>query len=322
MRILRLSLAAFLALGLVACDESAEKSSEPTETRTEKKAELPEEPTEEAKAAAELPEGTDEQLTILDRAKGHFLNNEFDAATKYFTRLVKTGPVSSAQVTAYIALGEIYREDGDAEKALKLYEELRKKAPNLPEVQFMTGRALAEQGETSKAIRAYEHAIKLQPDYLQAYVELGGLYTRAGREAEGQKIFLEYEKRVYSMAKTLENPKADPLEQVHVLEVFSFVQDDRATSAILVALSSPHPPVRERAVELAEEFQLGAATERLEKMAVQDPHLRVRMAARKAAETLTGAPVEGASPTFVDDPKKLPIDPEPAGSESTSNESE
>lgn len=314
MKLGRFSLAACLAVSMLgSCEQKKEPPAEPAMAQTGETD--PEEARETEKTQDEsdkLSDGTDEQRVILARAKGHFLNNEFDAARKEFTHLVRTGPVSSPQVTAYIALGELHREDGDPQKALELYRELQKKAPELPEVHFMTARALAEEGETTAAVRAYENAIKLQPDYLQAYVELGALYSKAGREEEGQKIFLEYEKRVYSLAKTLEDPQATAEDQVHVLEVFSFIQDDRANAAILKSLSNPHPPVRERAVELAEEFKLGAATEKLTAMAVQDPHMRVRMAAKEAAESLTGAPVEGASPTFVDDARELPTEPEGA----------
>lgn len=300
----RLLLALMLALTLgCKADEAVDEPEPPSASETVE--EGADEPAE-AADPDELPAGTDAQRALLNEAKGYFLNEEWDRAQRVFEKLVTTGEISAPQVTAYVALGEIYREDGQTERALALYKELQEKAPRVPEVHFMTARALAESGETTRAMRGYEMTLKLQPDYLQAYVELGGLLARSGREDEAQKIFLRYERKIYEMAKILESPDAHPDDQEHVLEVFSFVQDDRANAAILKSLSNPSAQVREKAVTLAEEFRLGAARESLEEMAENDPELRVRLAAKQAVETLEDAPDDGSAPTFVDDPSKLP----------------
>lgn len=304
---------AMLLVFAVACkdDETVDKvdtektevpSLEPTPDETDQ-TDVP--ASDESKSGA-LPQGSDEQRILLDQAKTHYMNEDWDRAKRGFEKLVKTGKISAPQVTAYIALGELYREEGNTERALELYARLQNEAPDVPEAHFMSARAMAESGETTKAMRAYEKTLKLQPDYLQAYVELGGLLTRSGREDEAQKIFLKYERKIYEMARLLESSEAEPEEQVHVLEVFSFVQDDRANAAILKSLSNPNALVREKAVTLAEEFRLGAARDELEALADSDPELRVRLAAREAVQTLEDAPTDGAAPTFVKDPSGLP----------------
>lgn len=254
-----------------------------------------------------LNAGTDEQQQMLIRAKADFLNENWDAAQVVFEKLATTGPISGPQVTAMIALAEIYKEKGETARAFALYQDLLARAPDVAEVQFIGGRALAESGETTKAIAAYERAITLDSNYLQAYVELGGLYVKAGREDDAGKIYLAYEQRIYGIAKVLEDKNADPMEKLEVLEIFSFVQDDRANQAIMVALKDTAPEVRERAVTLAEEFGIGESIDIITQMALQDSDTRVRVAARAAAERMKGAPIEGSKPTFVSDPKQLDV---------------
>jgi HEAT repeat protein len=144
----------------------------------------------------------------------------------------------------------------------------------------------------------------LQPDYLQAYVELGGMYDKAGRAEDAQNIFFKYEKKVYELAGKLENAETAVEDKIHILDVFSFVDDDRASAAILKAIADADPLVRERAIYLALEFELGDARPILEKLAENDPNQRVRLAAKEALAGLTGAPTGAAAPTIIGDPKK------------------
>ncbi|MEZ4460986.1 MAG: HEAT repeat domain-containing protein [bacterium] len=253
-----------------------------------------------------LNAGTPEQQELLARAKVDFMNNDWDQAQGLFEKLATTGPVSGPQVTAMIALAEIYKDKGLDSKASALYMDLLARAPNVAEVQFIAGRYMAENGQTSNAIPAYERAIELDSNYLQAYVELGGLYVKAGREEDANKIFLRYEQRIYAISKVLEDKKADPAEKLEILEILSFVKDDRANQAIMGALGDPAPEVRERAVTLAEEFGIGESQAVIEKLAVEDEDMRVRMAAKAALERVKGASPEGSRPTFVQSPSDLP----------------
>lgn len=252
-----------------------------------------------------LGPGTEEQAALLLAAKADFLADNWDAAQVVFEKLATTGPISGPQVTAMIALAEIYKSKGDKAKASALYMDLLARAPEIAEVQFIAGRSLAENGETTKAIAAYEKAIALEPNYLQAFVELGGLYVKAGRNEEANKTFLQYEQRIYTMAKVLEDKKADPIYKLEILEIFSFVKDDRANQAIIGALVDPTPEVRERAVTLTEENFLGDAVDTVRRLSIEDPDTRVRLAARAAIERLEGADTAGARPTFVKSKKEL-----------------
>jgi tetratricopeptide (TPR) repeat protein len=243
-----------------------------------------------------LGPGTDEQRTLLVKAKSALLTDDWENAEIHFKKLTETGELSGPQVTAYVALAQIYREGDTPEKAVELLSKLE--GTELAEVQFVVARALADSGETTKAMRAYEKTIKIQPDYLQAVVELAGLYAKSGRKEESEKLFFKYEQQVYGYAKKLESMETPPEERLHALEVFTFVNDDRANQAIVAALNDPEPKIRAEAIDLVRDLKIGAAKEQVAEMVLNDPNLEVRMTAKEAMKTLPDAPTDGAKPTI------------------------
>ncbi len=298
----------FVLLLTAGCDKPAEEASPQTATQNQTAAQTAAQTAgqttvqiavQTGKNTQGLGAGTPEQVELLMTAKADFLADNWDAAQVVFEKLATTGPISGPQVTAMIALAEIYKSKNETAKASALYMDLLARAPDIAEVQFIAGRSLAENGDTTKGIAAYEKAIALDDNYLQAFVELGGLYVKAGRTEDANKTFLLYEQRIYTMAKVLEDKTADPIYKLEILEIFSFVKDDRANQAIIGALVDPVPEVRERAVTLTEEFFLGEAVETIRRLSIEDPDTRVRIAARAAIERLEGASKEGAHPTFV-----------------------
>ncbi len=294
----------FVLLLTAGCDKPAEEASPQTSAQNQTSAQTASQTTlqievQTGKNTQGLGAGTEEQAALLLTAKADFLADNWDAAQVVFEKLATTGPISGPQVTAMIALAEIYKSKNETAKASALYMDLLARAPDIAEVQFIAGRSLAENGETTKGIAAYEKAIALDSNYLQAFVELGGLYVKAGRTEDANKTFLLYEQRIYTMAKVLEDKKADPSYKLEILEIFSFVKDDRANQAIIGALVDPAPEVRERAVTLTEENFLGDAVDIIRRLSIEDPDTRVRLAARAAIDRLDGASKEGSQPTFV-----------------------
>ena len=284
-----------------ACKRKAPLPEEPP-AQTANQAEKAEEPKKvEIEIVREEPKdglgpGTDEQQQLLIRAKSAFLNEQWDEAEARFKELTQTQPVSGPVVTAYIALGQIYNDSDRAQSAQELYEELLKKAPKVPEVHFVMARTLAEQGDTTKAMREYEMTVKLQPDYLQAIVELAGLYAKSGRKEEAEKLFFSYEKKVYDLAGTLEKKDTPPEEKLRILEIFSFVDDDRANQAIAKTVLDPDPTVRERAIWLAVDLDIASIRPQLEVLGTADPDRRVRLAAKEAMRQLKGGDPKGDQP--------------------------
>lgn len=249
-----------------------------------------------------LGPGTEAQQQLLVKAKAAFLRENWEEAEKYFRELTETGPISGPQVTAFIALGSIYNDSERGEEAKALYETLAKKAPNIPEVHFVLARTLAEQGDTTRAMRAYQRTVQLQPDYLQALVELAGLYAKSGRKEDAEKLFYDYEKKVYSLAGKLENPATPTPEKLRILDIFSFVDDDRANQAIAKSILDPDPLVRERVIWLAVDLDIASVRPKLEVLGTADPSRNVRLAAKEALRQLEGGDTAGDAPKVVDEP--------------------
>jgi tetratricopeptide (TPR) repeat protein len=256
-----------------------------------------------------LGEGTDEQRRLIAQAKQAFLTNQIDKAEQIFEELAQTDPVSGPQVSATIALAQIYRETDRSKEAVELLEGLAERVGEVPEVHLVIARALAEQGESTRAIAAYERVLELQPDFVFALLELSELFAQAGREEEATKTVYAYEKKVYSLAKELEDAETPVGERLRVLDVFALLSDDRATEAAVKVIADSDPRIRRRAAIALGEMRAAEAREVLEEASVSDPDMGARMAAKDALERIDkgGAPDSpGIGPTFVGDRDELP----------------
>jgi tetratricopeptide (TPR) repeat protein len=247
----------------------------------------------------------------MARAKTAFLSEQMQQAEVLFGELAKTEPISGPQISGVIALAQIYNETDRAEKAIALFDSLAGRVDDIAEVQLVIARAYADQNESTKAIKAYKKLLEIQPDYVFAWLELGKLYSGAGREEEATKALYTYEKRVYGLAKKLESSETAPAERIHILDIFSLVSDDRATEATVKVLGSKIPQIRQKAVTVLGETGASEAKEVLEHAAINDPHMGVRMAAKDALERLEkiGAPADHQiGPAFVDEEKEIPTE--------------
>jgi tetratricopeptide (TPR) repeat protein len=258
-----------------------------------------------------LGEGTDVQRRLMAKAKQAFLTEDLDRAEELFGALVKTEPVSGPQVSGAIALAQIYNETDRPEKALELYDQLAERVDDIPEVQLVIARAFAQQGESTRAIEAYKKLLATQPDYVFALLELGQIYSDAGREEEATKTLYKYEKKIYALAQQLESAETAPAERIRILDVFSLVSDDRATEAVVKSLGAKEPQVRQKAATVLGETGAGEAKKVLEQVSINDPHMGVRMAAKDALKRLEKLGTESGEqigPSFVEDENQIPTE--------------
>jgi|GEM_PF-3481458 len=259
-----------------------------------------------------LAEATDTQQMLLLEAKKAFLTDDIGRAEALFDTLVKSKPVSGPQVSAVIALAQIYNETGRPDEAVKLYDELSEEVSALPEIQLVIARAYADLGANERAIGAYQKLLATQPDFVFAQLELGKLYAQTGQNDAAAKAFYAYEQQIYKLATQLESPGASPEERLHVLSIFSLVSDERASAATLKALRAESAEVRTQAATVLGQMGAPEAIPELERLSGHDPSPLVRMSAQQALKEIkalgiepTGAP---PGPTVVDDKSKLPSD--------------
>jgi tetratricopeptide (TPR) repeat protein len=75
-----------------------------------------------------------------------------------------------------IEIVNYYLTSGDAEKGLAYLELAEKKETNNPSIYFAKGTLFEKVGEDEKALLAYEQALEIDPEYFNAYFNIGALY--------------------------------------------------------------------------------------------------------------------------------------------------
>lgn len=196
---------------------------------------------------------TSEQTSLIEAAKAALSVGDERAAETAFEALVASEPMSGAKLTGVISLADLRLSQGNPKAAVALIDGVMGKAPPTAELSFLSGRAHKEAGDLPRAIAAFQSALALQPLLLQAHVELGGLYASTGDGERSAQAYLAYERAVYKYSKILEDPEAHPEDKLKIIEVFGFIPDDRAATALLACLDDSERLVRLAAArELAE----------------------------------------------------------------------
>ena len=240
-----------------------------------------------AAPAPGLTAPTAAQRDLLARAKVFLLAEDLAHAEPLFEELSETGPWSGERVSGAIALGDIYLQTGRPELALELYEGLLKQTPDLPEVHLVVGRALAQMGKQEEAILVLRRVLELQPLYLFVWVELGGLYQAMGKAQQSSEALLEYERKLYAMAKELESPLTPLAARLNGIEAFGMLEDDKATQTLVrIMRAAPEPQVRQAAaIALADARAIEALAD-LRAVAKGDQNQGVKAAALQSVGEL------------------------------------
>lgn len=97
-------------------------------------------------------------------------------------------------VDAYVNLGRIAHESGNAAEAARLYELALELTPEDPIIHFNLGLALEDTQGLEAAARRYEQALALDPDFADAHFNLAGLLEKLGRSADALRHYRAYQK--------------------------------------------------------------------------------------------------------------------------------
>ncbi len=236
---------------------------------------------------ADLPPGTEEQKKLLAKAKTSFLKDDFEAAEPIFEKVTETGPLTGTQASAYIALGQIYVEQGEPAKAIDLLELVPEGGKEVVELRLVLARAYADAEQFREAVDEYEALLELQPNYLFAYPPLGSIYVKRGEKKEAAKLYRRYENRLHEMSTAVEHPdQSKAVERLNILDIFASSNDERVVKAVTAALEDPKLRVRAKAAKTAAAIKAVGAQSKLEEMAKGDDSEYVRKQAKRAAAKL------------------------------------
>jgi len=242
-----------------------------------------------------LTEATSEQIALLGAAKEALNRDNPEAAIQGFEALARTEPMSGVKLTGVLALADLYTGTEQNDRAVALLEGAQAQAPKVAELPFVLGRTYKAAGKPEKAVLAFQEALRLQPMFLQAHVEIGGLFGQMGEGEKAAQAFLQYERELYKYAKLLEDSQTHPTDKMKIAEAFSLIPDDRAAEALLNDLRDPFRPVRFALVEALSEIGTRAAIPRLEEaaaLAEKEGDIELQQHILRAIHKIKGAPEE------------------------------
>jgi protein O-GlcNAc transferase len=115
---------------------------------------------------------------LLETATVHHRAGKFAEARRAYRQVLAQAP---AHTLALYRSGLLELQDGHPDTALALVEQAIAADANEPRYQFVLGQALQALRRWDKAMDAYESALKLQPDFLDAWNNLGICRQRRGQ---------------------------------------------------------------------------------------------------------------------------------------------
>ncbi len=143
------------------------------------------------------------------RGLNHVLSHDNDKAIEELTRAVSQ---NTSTVDTYFALGVLFRERGEYERAVRTHQSILVRAGVSRELRlqakFQLGLDFESAGFHRRARKAFEEVLERSPKHRQAAEKLLSLYEAAGEWERAQKALL----RVQKISKTKQ-----PLHLSHIL---------------------------------------------------------------------------------------------------------
>jgi excisionase family DNA binding protein len=113
------------------------------------------------------------------------------AAAEAYGRALELDP---ERVDAYVNLGRIAHESGDARLALRLYEEARLRSPDDPVIHFNLALAVEDTHGPEAALQHYQRALALDPAFADAHYNLAGLCEQLGHARDAIRHYRTYQR--------------------------------------------------------------------------------------------------------------------------------
>ncbi len=97
-------------------------------------------------------------------------------------------------IDAYVNLGRLVHEAGDAHEAARLYHLALERSPEDPVIHFNLALALEDTQGAAPAVAHYERALELDPGFADAHFNVAGLYEQLDRAADALRHYHAYKK--------------------------------------------------------------------------------------------------------------------------------
>jgi tetratricopeptide (TPR) repeat protein len=97
-------------------------------------------------------------------------------------------------VDAWVNLGRIAHQSGNAREAVRLYHHALERSPDDPVIHFNLALALEDSRGPAPAASHYERALALDPSFADAHYNLAGLCEQLGRKTDALRHYSAYRK--------------------------------------------------------------------------------------------------------------------------------
>jgi tetratricopeptide (TPR) repeat protein len=97
-------------------------------------------------------------------------------------------------VDAWVNLGRIAHESGNAKEAVRLYHEALERSPEDPVIHFNLALALEDARGAAPAAAHYERALAFDPRFADAHYNLAAVCEKLGRKADALRHYHAYKK--------------------------------------------------------------------------------------------------------------------------------
>ncbi len=126
--------------------------------------------------------------TLYQKAKNH------DLAIKTYQKIIELEPYRKSEI--YQRIGDIYVENKQYEDAITAYEEilaLSKRGLGTAKIEALKKIFLVyeKMGRVEEKLQEYEERIAQEPENIELYQELGGIYEALKRWEEGSRLYLK-----------------------------------------------------------------------------------------------------------------------------------
>ncbi len=142
---------------------------------------------------AYLEQRQGDQKARFELARLHFLRGDDAEASASLAPLVGMSGPTADQARLFAA--ELAVKGGNFEEAGRLLSQLPAGFASQGIHRYLSARVALEGGETERARRLLEEVTQQSPEITEAFLHLGQLYMRLGRQQEGRRLLNEFRQR-------------------------------------------------------------------------------------------------------------------------------
>lgn len=137
-------------------------------------------------------------------------DKDLEVTIERFRANIEKEQKSRMELTGLLHLGDQYLSTHEYLRAIQLYDSMMSNWDDLPIIHFQKGMAFAQLSELDDAINAFSHAIELNPNFFNAYWQLGLAQRRVAEKQERiEDLNLHFENAVKTIQKAIELQKHD-----------------------------------------------------------------------------------------------------------------